>query len=113
MRRLECISDVFLGRVYSTASSGICQLPCLHVECPLLGRRLVTIKEKCETGNYTLSELVMAYSHWVSFYVAALCYTVIIFNISLLHFVDQMGLDEMGEHVCLSCTRQTADTEAV
>ena len=84
MRRLECISDVFLGRVYSTASSGICQLPCLHVECPLLGRRLVTIKEKYEAGNYTLSELVMAYSHWVSFYVAALCYTVIIFNISLL-----------------------------
>ena len=33
-------------------------------------RRLVTIKEKYEVGDYTLSklsELVKAYSHWVSF----------------------------------------------
>ena len=32
-------------------------------------RRLVimTIKEKYKAGDYTLSELVMAYSHWVSF----------------------------------------------
>ena len=29
-------------------------------------RRLVTIKEKYEVGDYTLSELVKAYSHWVS-----------------------------------------------
>ena len=30
-------------------------------------RRLVTIKEKYEAGDYTLSELIKAYSHWVSF----------------------------------------------
>ena len=30
-------------------------------------RRLVTNKEKYEVGDYTLSELVKAYSHWVSF----------------------------------------------
>ena len=30
-------------------------------------RRLMTIKEKYEAGDYTLSELVKAYSHWVSF----------------------------------------------
>ena len=29
-------------------------------------RRLMTIKEKYEVGDYTLSELVKAYSHWVS-----------------------------------------------
>ena len=30
-------------------------------------RRLMTIKEKYEAGDYTLSELVKGYSHWVSF----------------------------------------------
>ena len=30
-------------------------------------RRLVTIMEKYEAGDYMLSELVKAYSHWVSF----------------------------------------------
>ena len=30
-------------------------------------RRLMTIKEKYEAGDYMLSELVKAYSHWVSF----------------------------------------------
>ena len=29
-------------------------------------RRLVTIKEKYKVGDYTLSELVKAYSYWVS-----------------------------------------------
>ena len=29
-------------------------------------RKLVIIKEKYEAGDYTLSELVKAYSHWVS-----------------------------------------------
>ena len=30
-------------------------------------KRLLTIKEKYEAGNYTLSELVKAFSNWVSF----------------------------------------------
>ncbi len=30
-------------------------------------RRLVTIKEKYEAGDYTLSEPIKAYSHWMSF----------------------------------------------
>ena len=30
-------------------------------------KRLITIKEKYEAGDYTLSELLKAYSHWVSF----------------------------------------------
>ena len=29
--------------------------------------RLLTIKEKCEAGDYTLGELVKAFSNWVSF----------------------------------------------
>ena len=29
-------------------------------------RRLMTIMEKYEAGDYTLSKLVKAYSHWVS-----------------------------------------------
>ena len=31
-------------------------------------KRLLTIKKKCEAGDYTLSELVKAFSNWVSFY---------------------------------------------
>ena len=30
-------------------------------------KRLLTIKEKYEAGDYTLSELVKAFSNWVSF----------------------------------------------
>ena len=30
-------------------------------------KRLLTIKEKYEAGDYTLSELVQAFSNWVSF----------------------------------------------
>ena len=30
-------------------------------------RRLVTTKEKYEAGDFTLSELVKGYSHWMSF----------------------------------------------
>ncbi len=30
-------------------------------------KRLATIKEKYEAGDYTLSELLKAYSHWASF----------------------------------------------
>ena len=30
-------------------------------------KRLATIKEKYEAGDYTLSEVLKAHSHWVSF----------------------------------------------
>ena len=36
-------------------------------KCRRHEKRLLTIKEKYEAGNYTISELVKAFSNWVSF----------------------------------------------
>ena len=49
-------------------------------------KRLLTIKEKYEAGDYTLSELVKAFSNWVHLYI----------NHSDVFSLTNKKLDEMG-----------------
>ena len=73
----------------------------------------MTIREKYEAGDYSMSELVKACSHWVSllffvvvvvffvviavfFVVIAVCYFCHVVIVLVCHVVTKIVLDEMG-----------------